>query len=154
MAKHGGFCAGKIDNQTSRGLRPIALHRFWFRVCAACQRDPIRTWVKKVPDIGLNAMPGRRVGDSTYWLQMRSSNEPTFSRKKNRLSCSRALPRLTKVPNARFSLNGSSSCDTPGGTLHVTDFILLGSGIDIRRAYEPEHQPNHRNSCWSHGGLF
>ncbi len=58
------FVPVRLIPKPSGGSRPIASYRSRFRVYAACQRDTLRAWVKKVPDIGLNMRPGRRGGDS------------------------------------------------------------------------------------------
>jgi hypothetical protein len=65
------FVPIRLIPKVSGGLRPIALYRSWFRVYAATLRDDVRGWANQVPDWGINMRPGRRVGDSTYRLQIR-----------------------------------------------------------------------------------
>ena len=67
------FVTVRLIPKAQGGLRPIALFRSWFRLLAACQREEVRKWVDTVPDIGINMRPGRKVGDSTYRLQVRES---------------------------------------------------------------------------------
>jgi hypothetical protein len=74
MSKHGSLCPGEIDTQTQRrSAADCTIQVLDQGVCRMPRRRPPCVGHKKVPDTGLNMRQGRRVGDSTYRLQIRGS---------------------------------------------------------------------------------